>query len=134
MPLPPPKALPIRSVRAAAGRAGRASVSTPMLAVETKSNGICSPRQSCGWTCRPFPGVVQSMDDDTSELIAQLCTRIGMIMEDASVVALTVGGLTVKERDDAIAALEAAAERISALVAAAKALTPYRPLCWTPRN
>ena len=62
------------------------------------------------------------MDEHTSELIAQLCTRIGMIMEDASVVALTVGGLTVKERDDAIAALEAAAERISALVAAVKAL------------
>ena len=74
------------------------------------------------------------MDEDTSELIEQLCTKIGMIMEDASVVALTVGGLTVKERDDAIAALEAAAERIGALVSAVTALTPYRPLCWTPRN
>jgi hypothetical protein len=28
------------------------------------------------------------MDEDTIELILQLCTRIGMIMEDASVVAL----------------------------------------------
>ena len=122
MPLPPPRALPIRSVRAAAGRAGRDSVRTPMLALQAKSNGICSLRQSCGWTCRSLPGVVPAMDEHTNELIAQLCTRIGMIMEDASVVALTVGGLTVKERDDAIAALEAAAERISALVAAGKAL------------
>ena len=62
------------------------------------------------------------MDEHTNELIAQLCTRIGMIMEDASVVAVTVGGLTVKERDDAIAALEAAAERIGALVSAVTAL------------
>ena len=62
------------------------------------------------------------MDEHTNELIAQLCTRIGMIMEDASVMALTVGGLTVKERDDAIGLLAAAAERISALVASVKVL------------
>ena len=122
MPLPPPRALPIRSVRAAASRAGRDSVRTPMLALQAKSNGICSLRQSCGWTWRSLPGVVPAMDKDTSELIAALCTRIGMIMEDTSVVALTVGGLTGKERNDAVAVLEAAAERISALVATVTAL------------
>ena len=63
------------------------------------------------------------MDEDTSELIAQLCARIGMIMEDASVVALTVGALAGVERDNAIVVLADAAERISALVAAAKVLS-----------
>ena len=120
--LPPPEALPITSVRAAAGHVARDSLNTPMLALRKKSNGFCSLRQSCGWTWRSLPGVVPAMEDDTSELIVQLCTRMGMIMEDASVVALTVGGLTGKERPHAIAELEAAAERISALVAAAKAL------------
>ena len=62
------------------------------------------------------------MDEDTSELTAQLCTRIGMIMEDASVVALTMGGLVGVERNDAIVVLADAAERINALVAAVKAL------------
>jgi hypothetical protein len=33
------------------------------------------------------------MDEDAHELVAQLCTRIGMIMEDASVEALTAGSL-----------------------------------------
>ena len=95
----------------------------PMLALGTKSNGICSLRQSCGWTCRSIPGVAPFMDEDTSELIAQLCARIGMIMEDASVVALTVGALAGVERDNAIVVLADAAERISALVAAAKVLS-----------
>ena len=120
--LPPPKALPIASARAAAGHAARDSVNTPMLALQAKSNGFCSLRQSCGWTCRLFPGVVPAMEDDTSELIAQLCTRIGMIMEDASVVALTMGGLVGVERNDAIVVLADAAVRISTLVAAVKAL------------
>lgn len=66
--------------------------------------------------------MVLVMDDDTDELIAQICTRIGMIMEDASVVALTAGGLAGEERDAAIAVLANAAERITALVGAVKAL------------
>ena len=65
------------------------------------------------------------MDKDTDDLIAQLCTRVGMIMEDSSVAALTVGGLTAEKRDGVIAALEAATDRITALVYAAKALAGY---------
>ena len=121
--LPPPKALPITPVRAAAGHAARDSVRTPMLALQAKSNGLSSLRQSCGSTCRRIPGVAPFMDEDTSELIAQLCARIGRIMEDASVVALTVGALAGVERDNAIVVLADAAERISALVAAAKVLS-----------
>ena len=51
------------------------------------------------------------MDKDTDDLIAQLCTRVGMIMEDSSVAALTVVGLTAEKRDGVIAALEAATVR-----------------------
>lgn len=32
--------------------------------------------------------------DDTDELVVLLCAHIGMIMEDASVVALTLGALS----------------------------------------
>ncbi len=63
-----------------------------------------------------------SMDDHTDDLIAQLCTRIGMIMEDASVIALTVGGKSPSDRLDVIDELDDAAKRINALVAAVRAL------------
>lgn len=42
------------------------------------------------------------MDDETQELITLLCTRIGMIMEDASVVALTIGS---RDHDACLAAI-----------------------------
>ena len=63
-----------------------------------------------------------SMDDDTDDLIAQLCTRIGMIMEDASVTALTVSGKNPSDRPAAIDDLEGAARRINALAAVVRAL------------
>jgi len=53
------------------------------------------------------------MDDDTADLIAQLCTRIGMTMEDASVDALTLRSMDTAERALAIARLEVAVDRIS---------------------
>jgi predicted hotdog family 3-hydroxylacyl-ACP dehydratase len=61
------------------------------------------------------------MDDDTDDLITQLCTRIGM-MEDTSVTALTAGCLDQHERLAAITKMEMAAQRIDALVAAVRAL------------
>jgi hypothetical protein len=62
------------------------------------------------------------MDDDETALIRQLCTRIGCIMEDSSIVALIWDdGLTLDAR---LATLSAAAKNIHALVAAAQALTP----------
>ncbi|MBC2666975.1 hypothetical protein H7F51_15765 [Novosphingobium flavum] len=64
------------------------------------------------------------MDDDaTSDLIVQLCTRIGMIMEDANLVALTIGGLDREGRAAAIAVLEKASADIAALTAAARVLS-----------
>ena len=63
-----------------------------------------------------------SMDDNTADLVAHLCTRIGMIMEDASVTALTIGGKSPTDRLAAIDELEGAAKRIDALVSAIRAL------------
>ena len=68
----------------------------------------------------PGLGFGARMDDDAKELVAQICTRIGMIMEDASVVALMVGSHSEEGQENAISDLEAAADRITALVAAAK--------------
>ena len=66
--------------------------------------------------------MVPAMDDDTADLISQLCTRVGMIMEDASVIALTVSGIEAGNHQVAIGELETAARRIDALIAAARAL------------
>lgn len=62
------------------------------------------------------------MDDDDHDLIAQLCTRIGMIMEDASPTALSIGAMDQARRRAAIAELSAAAAKISSLLAAAQTL------------
>jgi len=62
------------------------------------------------------------MDDDTRDLIAQLCTRIGMIMEDTSVVALTISGRMDDERRAEIDDIKLAARQISALIEAVGAL------------
>ena len=37
--------------------------------------------------------------DDTDELLAQLCTRIGIMMEDASAVAITGAVMPAEERN-----------------------------------
>ena len=60
--------------------------------------------------------------DDTSDIIALLCTRVGMIMEDASVVALTVDPLRGKARTAALVRLEKRADEIVWLIAAARAM------------
>ncbi|WP_374528874.1 hypothetical protein [Novosphingobium sp.] len=62
------------------------------------------------------------MDDDTRELIAQLFTRVGMIMEDASPVALLAGSGDHGAQEEAAVAIEQAAERITALASAIRAL------------
>lgn len=59
-----------------------------MLALRMKSNGLCKPRgKSCVWTW-PATWPLLARMDDTSELLALLYTRIGMLMEDTSVIAL----------------------------------------------
>jgi hypothetical protein len=56
----------------------------------------------------------------TEKLIELLCCRIGMIMEDASVAALTIGGVEAEGRSAVANELEAAA---NGLIAAIKALS-----------
>ena len=68
------------------------------------------------------PSLVHGMDEDTAELISRLCTRIGMIMEDASVVALIFGSVDEVDRTDVIARLEMNARRIDQLIGAVRAL------------
>ena len=65
------------------------------------------------------------MDDETQELIILLCTRIGMIMEDASVVALTIGSRNRDARATTITELNIAAEQIDRLVKATESLLRY---------
>jgi hypothetical protein len=60
------------------------------------------------------------MDDDTSDLVALLCTHAGMTMEDASGLALRVAGLKREERLAALAELDAVAGRMTVLVRAAR--------------
>lgn len=92
-----------------------------MLASSTKSNGMSAVAQSWRWTSESSHGFVPGMDD-TADLIAALCTRIGMIMEDTSAVALAISGMNEHQRHNAISDIEAASERIAALVAAVWAL------------
>lgn len=67
------------------------------------------------------------MDDDTADLIRKLCTRAGMIMEDASVEALIMPVIDASSIDAKLALLADAAYAISAIVAAARVLN--RPDC-----
>lgn len=62
------------------------------------------------------------MDDDTAELIAQLCTRVIMSMEDVCELALTIRSVDREERSARLARLKEASLGISALVDAAIAL------------
>jgi len=63
------------------------------------------------------------MDESTSDLVIQLCTRIGMIMEDACETALTMGEADADQRLERIADIEAASDKIGALIRAARVLT-----------
>lgn len=76
------------------------------------------------WTCDPSLGVVSAMDDDTAELVTLLWTRIGIIMEDACVIALRVGSKENHAREDSLAQLAIAIETMNQLVRAARALEP----------
>lgn len=63
------------------------------------------------------------MDLDTTELVAQLATRLGMALEDAAPVALTLGTMGGDERALAASYLEETLARTHALLDAIIALT-----------
>ena len=62
------------------------------------------------------------MDGETVDLIKMLCTLAGMIMEDASVDALTIS-VEARSIDSGLIRLAYTTEAISALVAAARVLS-----------
>ena len=61
------------------------------------------------------------MDPDDLELIGHLCTRIGMVMEDASVIAIMTSGQSDRIRAT-LPELTTAANVIAALLGAAAAI------------
>ncbi len=72
-----------------------------------------------------FAGVIgrqAHMNDNNDELVELLCTRIGAIMEDASVIALTIGAVPAMERNARIRQLQRASASIAAITAAVACL------------
>lgn len=63
------------------------------------------------------------MDNDTAEMIRQLCTRAGMIMEDYSAFALSLRPDLASDLGEKLDELSAAIGRAATFVSAAKALT-----------
>ena len=117
--LPPAEALPVAPVRAAARNPGRdlhEDQCSPFPGIQWKLHRA----KSCVWTSGHGQGVVSRMDDDTRDLIVQLCTRVGTIMEDISAVALTISGMAANDRLAALEEIRKAAERISTLVEAVR--------------
>lgn len=99
----------------------------PMLRSDAQSSRIFAFDSKLRVDLRPTTSVIARMteervpDAETARLIEELLTRVGMIMEDASVIALVrdavEGGL-----DQRIEQLERSAASIHLLVGAAKAL------------
>ncbi|UKK86179.1 hypothetical protein L7H23_08805 [Sphingopyxis sp. BSN-002] len=59
------------------------------------------------------------MDDDHRDLVARLCTEVGIIMEDMSPVALMIGGRDTELRER-LDQLDRAIGEMTALIAAAR--------------
>lgn len=62
------------------------------------------------------------MDRDRAQLIVSLCTQVGMIMEDASLVAGTMPGQAEDRIGEALMHLEAEVTAMATLLAAAQTL------------
>jgi hypothetical protein len=93
-----------------------------MLRSRTKSNGKTQGHEKLDMD---FAGVIRcqaQMNDNNDELIDLLCTKIGAIMEDASVIALTISGVPADERGARIGDLERASASIAAITAAVASL------------
>ena len=78
--------------------------------------------ESWYWTVGGQERLCLRMDEDTFDLIRTLCTRVGMIMEDASVEALFLPAADTRALSAGLDRLSDASGTISAIVAAARAL------------
>lgn len=91
----------------------------------TRSPVVRSAPESCGWTSSATHGVSVTMenlaatDPEVSEFVVQLCTRLGMIMEDVTVLALDASHEGLEQR---VTELAKAAQTIAAVADAAQSL------------
>jgi hypothetical protein len=67
------------------------------------------------------------MDDDLRDLIGALCTRVGMLMEDASVVALGMALAKADQMPDQLSELDRSTRAMISLIAAAQTLVLTKP-------
>jgi hypothetical protein len=67
------------------------------------------------------------MDDDLRDLIGALCTRVGMLMEDASVVALGMALAKADQMPDQLSELDRSTRAMISLIAAAQTLVFTKP-------
>jgi len=93
-----------------------------MLRSRTKSNGKTHQVEKLDLDFASVFRRRAHMNDDNDELIELLCTRIGAIMEDASVIALTIGAVPPMERGVRIRQLQRASASIAAITAAVACL------------
>lgn len=96
-----------------------------MLWLDAKSSRVRSAQERWGWTSSATHGDSVTMDDvaatdpDVTELVVQLCTRMGMIMEDATVLALDASPQGLEQR---VVELVSAVQTITAVADAAQKL------------
>lgn len=94
-------------------------VTNARFAVQVECNVT---QQSCIWTYDPSRDLVPTMDEETEDLIAQLCTIVVMIMEDTSVRALMAPAIDPAERLETLIEIERDVHRCLLLLSAARAL------------
>jgi hypothetical protein len=94
-------------------------VTNARIAAKVEWNEGC---QSWIWTSNLSLGVVSAMDEETEDLIAQLCTRAGIIMEDTSVRALMVATVEPARRQVELIEVERQVQCCLAILSAARSL------------
>jgi hypothetical protein len=67
------------------------------------------------------------MDEDVRDLIDALCTRAGMLMEDASPFAVGMASIEQGHIPDRLGELDKSIRAMACLIAAAQALVPTKP-------
>lgn len=92
-----------------------------MLGSATKSNGMSEPKLDMDFFAQPSLGA--SMDDDINDLILQLCTRAGMLMEDGTDIALTMRAKDPRLRRTNLKSLRQTIDKMGKLIDAAIAIT-----------
>jgi hypothetical protein len=92
-----------------------------MLEPVAKSNGM-STQEKLDMDLSPAPRLGLDMDESNADLVIRLCTRIGMIMEDTCVTALTIRSADATERLKQLEAFEIASKEIGALIRTARIL------------